>query len=68
MSFDVERKFNTHKLTSAAGFAVDDIRANTKNLANIIDKLCPESREKSLAMTKLEETLMWAVKSISVNT
>lgn len=68
MATDIEKQFNTHKLSTTAGFAVDEIRANTKNLARIIDKLCPASREKSLAITKLEETLMWAVKSISVNT
>lgn len=31
-----------------------------------IDNLCPDSREKSLAKTKLEECRMWAVKSVAM--
>lgn len=43
------------------------IRTEAKRLCNIINKLCPESREKSLAMTKLEEAVMWANASIARN-
>jgi len=37
------------------------------NLAELINLLCPDSREKSLAITKLEETIMWANASIARN-
>lgn len=43
------------------------IRETAKNLAYIIDSDCPNSREKSLAMTKLEECVMWANASIARN-
>lgn len=32
-----------------------------------IDPLCPSSRERSLAMTKLEEAVMWANSAIARN-
>lgn len=36
------------------------IRAAGHDLATLIDELVPDGREKSLAITKLEETVMWA--------
>ena len=43
------------------------VRQSARDLANTINELCPEGREKSLAITKIEEAVMWANKSISVN-
>lgn len=37
----------------------------TKSLAAVISEVCPDSREKSLAMTNLEQTQMWANKAVS---
>lgn len=36
------------------------IRARAKTFAHLIDELVPDGREKSLALTKLQETVMWA--------
>lgn len=43
------------------------IRDKAKELACLIDELAPNSREKSLAMTKLEECAMWANAGIARN-
>jgi len=43
------------------------IRAMGHGLAVLINDVCPDSREKSLAMTKLEESIMWANASIARN-
>ena len=43
------------------------IREKAKECAYMIDELCPESRERSLAMTKLEECVMWANAAIARN-
>lgn len=43
------------------------IRAEAKSLAITVEGLCPDSREKSLAMTKIEEAVMWASASIARN-
>jgi hypothetical protein len=43
---------------------IEELRNGSFAFANEINNKCPDSREKSLAITKLEECLMWAVKSI----
>lgn len=45
----------------------EGIREKAKEFAKLIDISCPESREKSLAMTQLETTVMWANASIARN-
>lgn len=44
---------------------VEAIRAKAIELAENIEITCPEGREKSLALTKLEEVSMWAIKAIA---
>jgi len=43
------------------------LRSKAKELAYMIEELAPSSREKSLAMTKLKESIMWANASIAMN-
>lgn len=43
---------------------IEMVRKAADSLCLVIDKFCPDSRERSLAKTHLEETVMWAVKSI----
>lgn len=43
------------------------IRDTAFGLATLINDNCPDSREKSLALTKLEECVMWANASIARN-
>lgn len=43
------------------------IRRKAKELAELIADCCPDSREKSLANTRLEEAVMWANASIARN-
>lgn len=43
------------------------LRSKGLELASIIDALCPQSREKSLAQTNLEQAIMWANASIARN-
>ena len=43
------------------------LRDRAKVLANTIDELCPDSREKSVAMTNLETAVMWANASVARN-
>jgi hypothetical protein len=45
-----------------------NVRELGVKLALLIDEVIPDSREKSLAITKLEESIMWANKGISLNT
>lgn len=41
------------------------IRAKAKELAQLIDRECPDSRERSVAFTHIETAVMWANASIA---
>ena len=43
------------------------MRGMAKMLALLIQECCPESREKSLAITSLQQTIMWANAAIAIN-
>lgn len=45
----------------------EDIRRHARALAEVIEALCPDSREKSLAITNLQQVTMWANASIALN-
>lgn len=44
-----------------------ELRDRAGELALLIVHSCPPSRERSIALTKLEESIMWANKSIACN-
>lgn len=44
-----------------------DIQAAAREMARLYETVCPESRERSLAMTRLEESVMWANAAIARN-
>ena len=64
---DIENNFTYHAPKPDQISRYTEIRQNAKLTAELIDHLCPDSREKSLAMTKLEEAVMWANASIARN-
>lgn len=43
---------------------IEQVKEYGKILGSVIAEYCPHSRGRSLAGTKLEECVMWAVKSI----
>lgn len=45
----------------------EKLRAKARELAELIEVCCPDSREKSLAHTKVEEATMWANAAIARN-
>ena len=45
----------------------EDIRALGKGMAEKLVRLCPPSRELSLALTNLEQAVMWANAAIARN-
>ena len=63
----IENNFTYHAPKEDQIARYTEIRQNAKLTAELLDKLCPDSREKSLAMTKLEEAVMWANASIARN-
>lgn len=46
---------------------IQKIREACEVLGNFFETVIPESRERSLALTKLEESAMWANRAVCVN-
>jgi hypothetical protein len=67
MREQIEKAFVYHTPKGNQPARYTAIRAAAKGLAVLIDESCPDSREKSLAITKLEECVMWANASIARN-
>lgn len=44
---------------------IELIRSSFSNMYDVIDTNCKQSREISLALTKLEEAQFWAIKGIT---
>ena len=66
-TYDVEKNYTYHPPKDDQPMRYTAIRSNARHLAEIITETCPESRERSLALTKLEECVMWANASIARN-
>ena len=64
---EIEKRFTYHAPKDGQPQKYEDIRRNAQWFAELLNQLCPESREKSLAMTALEEAVMWANASIARN-
>lgn len=67
MNEKIENAFIYHQPKEGQPEKYEALRSKAKELAYLIDELCPDSREKSLAMTKLEEASMWANASVARN-
>ena len=64
---DLEKNYTYHAPKTGQPERYETIRSKAKELAVLIEKDCPDSREKSLAFTKLEEAVMWANAAIARN-
>lgn len=62
---EIEKRFAYHTPKEGRAEMYEEIRAKGKELAYLIEGLCPQGREKPLATTKLEESVMRANASIA---
>lgn len=67
MDDKIENAFTYHVPKEGQPEKYQAIREKAKELAYLINELVPASRERSLAMTKLEECSMWANAGIARN-
>ena len=67
MDFKIENAFTYHTPKDGQPEKYQAIREKAKELAYLIKELVPDSREQSLAITKLEECSMWANAGIARN-
>lgn len=64
---EIEKNFSYHAPKEGQPERYERIRKKAKAMALHIEDACPDSREKSLAFTKLEEAVMWANAAIARN-
>lgn len=64
---DIKKRIVYHPAGPESLEKFETYRNEAYVLALKIDSLCPEGREKSLALTKLEEVLFWADAAITRN-
>jgi hypothetical protein len=61
----LENNFAYHRPMGDQQIRYEELRTAAKKLAAIIMSLTPESREQSLALTNLEQAVMWANAAIA---
>lgn len=62
---DIENRFTFHPATLSTAHVHDKVRARCKSLAESLNEILPEGREKALAITKLEEAMFWSNAAIA---
>jgi hypothetical protein len=63
----MEKTFAYHKPSIEGLEKITRLREAFSDLNRLIKETCPQSREQSVALTNLETTAMWAVKSVVCN-
>lgn len=67
MNADLENRFTYHAPFGTQVERYHILRNKAKSLAYRIESFCPNSREKSLALSNLEQAVMWANAAIARN-
>jgi hypothetical protein len=67
MNEKIENNFTYHPPQGDQPLRYEELRHQAKELALLMARLCPESRELSLALTNLEQSVMWANAAIARN-
>ena len=67
MKLDLDNIFTYHAPKPGQPERYETIRKLVKDIARLIIRNCPESRERDIAIMKLEEAVMWANSSIARN-
>lgn len=62
---ELDNRFTYHAPTGDQPKRYEALRALARAFATGVVVMCPDGREKSLAMTKIEEGVMWANASIA---
>jgi len=63
----IDRPYAYHKPSPAGFEKIQALRAAFSDVERVIRAQCPESRQRSVAITELETAAMWAIKSIVFN-
>lgn len=64
---EIDNIFTYHKPWGLQPMRYEKLREAARGIAKLIQESCPDSREKSLAFTNLQQAIMWANASIAIN-
>jgi len=64
---ELEKNFTYHAPKPGQPEKYARLRDKAKELAYLIDELCPKSRERAVALTELETSVFWANAAIARN-
>jgi len=64
---DIDNIFIYHAPTLTQTSKYEELRDMARGFAGKINEHCPESREKSLALTYLQQVVMWANAAIAIH-
>lgn len=63
----MKKTYAYHKPSDDGLEKITKLREAFSKLQDLIDEVAPNSREKSVAITNLETTAMWAIKAVVTN-
>lgn len=63
----IEKTFAFHKPSAASLEKITQLSAAYTALKRGVEEIAPASRERSVALTELETSAMWAIKSVVSN-
>jgi hypothetical protein len=63
----IDKPFAYHKPSEDGMARITDLRAAFSVVKASIEANCPESRQRSVAITELETAAMWAIKAVVFN-
>jgi hypothetical protein len=67
MNSDIQNRFTFHPATPTTASLYEAMRAKALELAAWMDENAPESRELSLALTNLDQAVMWFNAAVARN-
>lgn len=63
----IDKPYAYHKPSPEGHARITELREAFSEVAKVIEKACPNSRQKSVAITELETAAMWAIKAVVFN-
>lgn len=67
MPRDVLKTYAHHRPSDAGLEKITALRALFSDLHRVVEQVAPASRERSVALTHLEDAAMWAIKAVVTN-
>lgn len=63
----IDKPFAYHKPSERGLEQINRLRLAFSDVKRAIEETCPDSRQKSVALTELETSAMWAIKAVVFN-